>query len=157
MDVKSLQHRFVLITKKCEYSTELFFLQDQLQKYYVQHYDITSTIPKPLNDDEINGKSGGWIEEDTFTAIDGAITDDINDISLLSWKISREEYLLTKNSEMKIRLNGRIKNRGILFRETMKQFLFPIIKALRVENMQKFHLKWLRICGIIFWIQNLNK
>eukprot|EP01084_Bolivina_argentea_P308969 534376_1 len=131
-NTETLEHSFGFISKKSEYESELFYLQDELQKYEFTHCDITSKTFRLLPEDEIEGKSVGWITGSIFNPIDGIILPDITKTEqALNWKICREDYLLKKMELNEIKLMSVADSRGVLFRQTAIQCIAPAVKSMR--------------------------
>eukprot|EP01084_Bolivina_argentea_P243913 408761_1 len=129
---ETLEKSFGFISKKSEYITEFYFLQDELQRYEFTHCDITSKKFRLLPSDEMEGEAVGWITESIFNPIDGVILPDITKLEqAFNWKVCREDYLLKKMELNKIELTKIADSRGVLFRQTAIQSLEPAVKSIR--------------------------
>eukprot|EP01084_Bolivina_argentea_P274453 467819_1 len=113
----------IRIEAKTEWLTERFYAHENIQKYYISTYNITSRDPLQWTDQTLGGQSKGWIEENKFILIEGTKLRDGEDGELLNWLLCRESYFMKQENQANIQLQQRYKNRGVVFRESVDDFL----------------------------------
>eukprot|EP01084_Bolivina_argentea_P317647 550773_1 len=87
------ERSFIMISEISDLKKDLFFLHCDAYLYKYTHYDITSTKPKLLKD---NNLPNNWMKENEFIIIEDCIESVSKVAKLLNWKICREDYLTKK-------------------------------------------------------------